>query len=519
VKEKKQQPKQEAPRQRKDKFNTEIIVNVHPLEKRVAVLEDNRLVELFVERKDKQNIVGNIYKGFVKDVLPGMGAAFIEIGLERTAFLHYSDIVTDFLDIFEDEKQRPRLNPKDSSQIGSLLKSGQEIVVQVHKGPIGSKGARLTGQISIPGKYLVLFPNKHKIAISRKIYSQNERSRIRNILTSLKDPDFGLIVRTEAEGCDEDDFRNEYNALAKTWKLTEKQIRHAKGPVCVFEENALENYLIRDLFGENVDRLVIDDKAFAHRIISHLEDFSPELLPNVEIYKEDSPIFDAWGIEKKIETVFHSRIYLPSGGNIRIEQTEALVAIDINTGSFTGKTHYEETIKKTNVEAAAEAARQIRLRDLSGVIIIDFIDMVNEQNKQEVLDTLRKGLKRDRAKNKVYGYTELGLVEVTRKRMRSTLIANFSDPCPLCNGSGRVVSKDTMLMRIHRWLNRSDYFVGNRRMRIVVNPELAAHIHTHESYFSAYKGQVDIETAADMRADQFKVLLLPGQEDITSRFS
>ncbi len=204
--------------------------------------------------------MGNIYKGIVKDVLPGMGAAFIEIGLERTAFLHYSDIVQDFLEIYEDEKPRKHLNPSDSSQIGKLLKPGQEIVVQVHKGPIGSKGARLTGQISVPGKYLVLFPNKNKIAISRKIYSQSERNRIRNLLNDIKDPEYGLIVRTEAEGNDEDDFRNEYKALAKTWRLIDKQLKYAKAPVCVFEENALENYLIRDLFGEHVDRLVIDDK-------------------------------------------------------------------------------------------------------------------------------------------------------------------------------------------------------------------------------------------------------------------
>lgn len=504
---------------KKDNFNTEIIVNVHPLEKRVAVLEDNRLVELFVERKDRQNIVGNIYKGTVKDVLPGMGAAFIEIGLDRTAFLHYSDIVHDFLDVFEQDKPRPRVNPSDSSQIGSLLKPGQEIVVQVHKGPIGSKGARLTGQISIPGKYLVLFPNKNKIAISRKIYSQSERNRIRNILTEIKNPNYGLIVRTEAEGCDEEEFRNEYNALAKTWRLTEKQIKYAKTPVCVFEENALENYLIRDLFGEHVDRLVVDEKVFYKRIISYLEDISPDLIPHVELYKEDSPIFDAWGIEKKIETVFHSRIYLPSGGNIKIEQTEALVAIDINTGSFTGKTHYEETIKRTNIEAAAECARQIRLRDLSGVIIIDFIDMISDANKNEVLDTLRKGLRRDRAKNKVYNFTDLGLVEVTRKRMRSTLIANFSDPCPFCNGSGRVISRDAMTMRIHRWLSRAEYFTKNTQLRIVVNPDLLAHIRAHDEYFVAFKDQIDFMPDKEARIDQFKVFKLPGMEDITSKFN
>lgn len=504
---------------RKDSVNTEIIVNVHALEKRVAVLEDNRLVELFVERKDHQNPVGNIYKGTVKDVLPGMGAAFIEIGLERTAFLHYSDIVQDFLELYEDEKPRKRLNPTDSSQIGKLLKPGQEIVVQVHKGPIGSKGARLTGQISIPGKYLVLFPNKNKIAISRKIYSQGERNRIRTILNDIKDPSYGLIVRTEAEGSDEDDFRNEYKALAKTWRLIEKQLKYAKGPVCVFEENALVNYLIRDLFGEHVDRLVIDDKSFYKDIVNQLQDISADLIPSVELYKEDSPIFDAWSIEKKIETIFHSRIYLPSGGNIKIEQTEALVAIDINTGSFTGKSHYEETVRKTNLEAAAECARQIRLRDLSGVIVIDFIDMNDDKAKAEVIDILRKGLRRDRAKNKVYPFTDLGMVEVTRKRMRATIMANFSEPCPFCNGSGRIISKEAVTMRVYRWLVRSEYFIRNKHLRILVHPDLLAHIKNHNEEFISYRDQIEFAEDSSIRVDQFKVFSLPGMEEITSKYS
>ena len=504
---------------RKDSVNTEIIVNVHALEKRVAVLEDNRLVELFVERKDHQNPVGNIYKGTVKDVLPGMGAAFIEIGLERTAFLHYSDIVQDFLELYEDEKPRKRLNPSDSSQIGKLLKPGQEIVVQVHKGPIGSKGARLTGQISIPGKYLVLFPNKNKIAISRKIYSQGERNRIRTILNDIKDPSYGLIVRTEAEGSDEDDFRNEYKALAKTWRLIEKQLKSAKGPVCVFEENALVNYLIRDLFGEHVDRLVIDDKSFYKDIVNQLQDISADLIPSVELYKEDSPIFDAWSIEKKIETIFHSRIYLPSGGNIKIEQTEALVAIDINTGSFTGKSHYEETVRKTNLEAAAECARQIRLRDLSGVIVIDFIDMNDDKAKAEVIDILRKGLRRDRAKNKVYPFTDLGMVEVTRKRMRATIMANFSEPCPFCNGSGRIISKEAVTMRVYRWLVRSEYFIRNKHLRILVHPDLLAHIKNHNEEFISYRDQIEFAEDSSIRVDQFKVYSLPGMEEITSKYS
>jgi ribonuclease G len=389
----------------------------------------------------------------------------------------------------------------------------------VHKGPIGSKGARLTGQISIPGKYLVLFPNKNKIAISRKIYSSGERNRIRSILSEIKDPAYGLIVRTESEGADEDDIRNEYKALAKTWCLIEKQLQYAKAPVCVFEENALENYLIRDLFGEHVDRLVIDDKAFHKNIISQLESISPDLIPSVQLYKEDSPIFDAWSIEKKIETIFHSRIYLPSGGNIKIEQTEALVAIDINTGSFTGKSHYEETVRKTNLEAAAESARQIRLRDLSGVIVIDFIDMTDEKAKNEVLEILRKGLKRDRAKNKVYPFTDLGMVEVTRKRMRATIMANFSEACPFCNGSGRIVSKDAVIMRIYRWLVRSEYFIKNKRLRIMVNPELLSHIKIHNEDFISYRDQIEFGEDSAIRVDQFRVFGLPGMEDVTSKYS
>jgi len=498
---------------------TEIIVNVHPLEKRVAVLEDNRLVELFVEKRNKQNIVGNIYKGTVKDVLPGMGAAFIEIGLERTAFLHYSDIVLDFLDLYETEHPRHRLNQNDSSQITKLLSPGQELVVQVHKGPIGSKGARLTGQISIPGKYLVFFPNKHKIAISRKISSSAEKSRIRNILNSLKQPNIGIIVRTEAEGCSEEDFTNEYNALAKTWHLVEKQLKHAKPPVCVFEENALENYLIRDLFGEHVDRLVVDDKAFAKSITCQLEELAPELVGKVEVYKEDSPIFDAWAIEKKIETIFHSRVYLPSGGNIKIEQTEALVAVDVNTGSFTGSSHYEETIKKTNIEAASEISRQIRLRDLSGVIIVDFIDMIDDSARQEVLDTLKSGLHRDRAKNKVYSFTNLGLVEITRKRMRTSLIANYSDPCSCCNGTGKVLSRDAIIMRIYRWLSRAEYFIKGQNLRIMVNPSVLETIKANPDYFLSYQQQIEFAEDPSMRQDGYKVYSLPEEKDITSKFT
>jgi ribonuclease G len=496
----------------------EIIINIHPFEKRVAILEDGKLVELFVEKKNKQNVVGNIYKGIVKDVLPGMGAAFIDVGLERTAFLHYSDIVVDFLDYFDAEQPRHHRHG-DSSKIGELLKPGQEIIVQVHKGPIGNKGARLTGQISIPGKYLVFFPNKNKIAISRKIASSAEKARIKGILNAIKDENVGLIVRTEAEGSSEEDFTNEYHALAKTWRLVEKQLKFVKPPECVFDENDLANTLIRDLFSSNVDRLVVDNKQFVKTLNAQLEDAAPELMNRIELYQEDSPIFDAFGIEKKIETIFQSRLYLPSGGNIRIEQTEALVAVDVNTGSFTGHSNYEETVKKTNIEAAIEIARQIRLRDLSGIMVLDFIDMAHDSSRDEVLNVLRKELRRDRAKNKVYPFGPLGLVEVTRKRMRPSLVLSYSEPCPNCNGTGKNLSRDAVVMRIHRWLSRSEYFIGNMNVRVVVHPNVRKFLLDHPDYMSSFKNRTEFVTDENLKPDQFKVYPQGEEKEITTKYN
>jgi len=497
----------------------ELIVNVHPHEKRVAILEDSKLVELYVEKQNRVNVVGNIYKGRVKDVLPGMGAAFIDIGVERTAFLHYSDIVVDFLEYFDSAEHVDKKKAGDSSKIGELLKPGQEIVVQVHKGPIGAKGARLTGQISIPGKYLVFFPNKERIAISRKISSPAEKSRIRAILNSVKDPHVGLIVRTDAEGCEEADFISEYNALAKTWRLVEKQIKFSTTPACVFDENNLVDTVIRDLFSAQVDRLVVDDKQYAKFLKARLEEITPDLADRVEVYQEDSPIFDAYGIEKKIEQIFQSRIYLPSGGNIQIEQTEALVAVDVNTGSFTGSGHYEQTVKKTNIEAAVEVARQIRLRDLSGIVVVDFIDMSEERSRQEVLDVLKREVKRDRAKTKVYPFGPLGLAEITRKRLRPSLLLSYSESCPYCNGTGKIMSRDAVLMKIYRWLSRAEYFIKDMKIRIFVHPNVKAFLIDHPDYFADFKQKFEFVTDEELKADTFRIMQLEEDRDITNKFN
>ncbi len=497
---------------------TEIIVNVHPLEKRIALMEDNQLVELFVEKDKNQNIVGNIYKGFVKDVLPGMGAAFIDIGLERTAFLHYSDIVMDFLDHFEGG-ETPELLPEESHRISELLKPGQEVIVQIQKGPLGSKGARLTGQISVPGKFLVFFPNKDKIAVSRKIHSPQEKQRIRTTLTNIKDPNVGLIVRTDGENCTDEEFYDEYKGLFKTWKYLERKIDRAKAPCCIFEESDLISILIRDLFSSKVDRLVIDNKDFRNQIIQRLKDNNPELCQRIEFYSEDTPIFDAYGIEKEIEKIFYSRIYLPSGGNIVIESTEALVAIDINTGSFTGHKNYESTVKQTNMEAAVEIARQVRLRNLSGIVIIDFIDMQDESSKHDVLEVLRKAFRRDRAKNKVYPFGPLGLVEVTRKRTRTNLMSAYYDHCPHCNGTGKILSGESILLKIDRWLQRAEYFINNQAIEIQVHPAIIQAFEAHPELIRQLKNNMRLVSNSEIDQDMFKVISQNEKKDITDKYN
>lgn len=496
-------------------MNIEIIINTHFYETRVAILENSKLVELFTEKKEQELLVGNIYKGIVKDVLPGMGAAFIDIGLNRTAFLHYKDINPNFL---PEKKRRIRLK-YDSSHIRKVIAPGQDIIVQVKKDPIGKKGARVTGKISIPGKFLVYIPHDSKIALSRKIVSQEEKARIKKILSNIKEKNTGLIVRTDTEGIDEEDFKQEYNGLAKTWKFLTKQMKHAKAPYCIFDENDLSYTLIRDLFNSSIERLVIDDKKMRRKIIGNLKDVSPDLINRIELYQEDSPIFDAYGIEKEIENIFKSRIKLPSGGNITIQQTEALVSIDVNTGSFTGRTTYDQTIKTTNMEAALEAARQIRLRDLSGIMVIDFIDMNNETDQEEVFQALKGSLKRDRAKNKVYPFSPLGLIEISRKRTRPSLLLTYSEQCPHCNGTGRMLSDDSVGVKISRWLQRAHYFIQNDPLKIVVPEKVKVFFDENPEVLSDFDNKLQIVADKKLKLDEFKIFSLKNNKELTSQYN
>ncbi len=490
----------------------ELIINIQKLEKRIAVLHDGNLVELYTETNDSENIVGNIYKGIVRNVLPGLGAAFVDIGVNRTALIHYSDLNFRFLDTNFSKKELTQ------EEIDKVLYPSQEIIVQVKKNPIGNKGARLTGHIHIPGKYIVLMPKKRNIAISKKITSSKDKQFLKSLIAQIKDKDVGIIIRTEAKNILEDEIKNEYKTLLRMWKLIEKQYNYAKAPVCLYNRNDISDTLVRDLFSAKIDRVVVDDKSFMESLQNRLKNINSELLTKIEYYSETTPIFDAYGIEKEIEKIFLRKIPLPSGGNITIDYTEAFTAIDVNTGKYIGSDNYSETIKKTNLEATEEIAKQIKLRDISGIIVVDFIDMTNQEDKDEVLKTLKKYLKNDKGKSKVYPFTNLGLVEISRKHLRQNIISRYSTKCPNCNGTGRIYTPKAILIRISRWLQRAEFFIRKEKVTVYVNPFITITDKEKKMFFPDYQN-VDIKPDNLLHYDEFKVILNKNGKDITSEYN
>ncbi len=464
---------------REESVFTEIIVNASPNETRVAILEDHYLVEFLAERAESARQVGDIFKGRVNAVLPGMQAAFIDIGLEKTAFLHVSDMVIpdeDSIDTMSDENRgdlRARKVPRGVS-IEGLLKKGQEIMVQVTKEPIGTKGSRVTTQISIAGRYVVLMPGIPHVGISRKIENREERSRLRGMIKELLPPDMGLIVRTVGGGKQKRQFASDIRYLTQMWKKIQKGYKSQACPSVIHKEVGLTTGLIRDLFNERVDRVIIDSPKEYKQIIQYLNNTSVDLVDRVHLYKEETPVFDAYEIENEIEKALGLKIWLKAGGYLILDQAEALVAIDVNTGRYTGEKNQEETIFRTNMEAAKEIGRQLRLRDIGGIIVIDFIDMEKESNREKVLETLRGALKRDRSRTKTFRVSELGLVEMTRQRVRPSLLHYFSTHCPHCSGTGKILSLPALAMKVERIMKRVSIYCGEKKIELRLNPELGA---------------------------------------------
>jgi ribonuclease G len=467
----------------------QLVINDLEHETRVALVEDGTIAELFIERKDESDIASNIYKGKVKRVLPGMQAAFVDIGLEQAAFIYVNDLVFSRSEEFEkffinnhdqnheedelNNKVQEVLQIKNEFKIEDLIVEGQEIMVQVAKAPMGTKGARATGYISIPGRFLVLMPNVDHIGVSRRIEDDAERKRLRKLVLEIKSDDFGYIVRTAAEGIQQEKLISEMAFLNNIWQNILKKYQKSAPSRLIHQELTVSLRAVRDLLTHEVEKLIIDSKSGYDSIISFLDNFMPGMKNSVEFYDGFEPIFDAYNLEGDISRALKRKVWLKSGGYIVIEQTEALSAIDVNTGRFVGKHNLEETILKTNLEAVKEIAYQIRLRDLGGIIIIDFIDMEKKINQEKVYKALLEALKKDRSKTHILPMSDLGLIQMTRKRIKKPLNRFLCEPCFYCDGEGYLISKRTICYNIYREILRGAQDMNGSTCTLRVNPEIA----------------------------------------------
>jgi ribonuclease G len=415
----------------------EMLISHDSSETRVGVLEDDRLVEFYIERA-KRSVVGNIYLARVRDVLPGMQAAFVDIGLEKNAFLYVDEVVSP--EGLEDVPRR---------EIQQLLKPDQQVMVQVLKDPMGTKGARVTTDVTLPGRFIVLMPYSDFVGISRKL-PDDERERLHAIVSGAAPAGVGLIVRTAASGASEKDLLSDLEFLQRLWKRVQHQATEALAPEVIYTEMDLALRFVRDVFSDDFRRLLVDDRATYEKVVSFLKKTSPQLVRHVSLYRERISLFDYFGANEQIEAVLDRVVRLPSGGYIAIDQTEALTAIDVNTGSFTGRKSLEDTILRTNMEAAEEVVRQLRLRDIGGIIVIDFIDMEDAANRADVFKRLNEWLERDRTKTRAVEISRLGLVEMTRKNVTDGLYNVLTEPCPTCKGQGRILSEATRRIMVER---------------------------------------------------------------------
>ena len=451
----------------------EILVNVEAKEKRVAILEDKVLEELYIERVGQESLVGNIYKGRVKTVVPGMGAAFIDLGLGKDGFLHISDVVGPP----EDYEEAVAKEYRREAQIGDLVKKGQETLVQVIKAPIGTKGVRLTTYISLPARYLVLMPTEPQLGVSRRIEDESERKRLRKILEELKIPKgMGAIVRTAGQGKQRREFVRDLRYLIKLWRRIEHRSKRSPTPSLIHKELDLVLRVIRDSFTEATDRLIVDWKDEYKKISRFLRLLVPRFESKLRLHQGDIPLFEKYDLEKELVRTFNKKAILKSGGYILIEPTEAMVVIDVNTGRYVGKKRQEETVTKINCEACWAIARQVRLRNIGGIIVIDFIDMAENRNRQKVLNTLKEALKRDRAKVDVLPFSEIGLVELTRQRQGPSLASALYEPCPYCGGSGSVKSAATLSIETLRNIRAQLSQTGKKKVIVLTNPKVASRI-------------------------------------------
>ena len=506
-------------------MNKEIFINESMGETRIAIQENNQLVEVYVEKQDNHRMVGNVYKGKVENVLPGMQAAFVDIGYDLNAFLPFSEIGSDEYIIEESGGKKGKNNKNfkyDNIEVD--LKKDQEIYVQVIKEPFAGKGPRVTTEVALPGRLLVLVPNANYIGISKKIWDKFERRRLKKVAQRLRVQNVGVIIRTVAEGKSEQHIENDFNQLIDNWNKIENKADHESAPALVYEDLETASSVVRDLLTPDVEKIIIDSKRLFKKTQKYLEDVSPSLLDRLELYKLKSPLFESFGIESEIEKLMRPKAWLKSGAYLIIEKTEAMVVVDVNSGRFVGKKLHEENSLKINLEAAREVARQLRLRDLSGLIVIDFIDMKFEENRKKVYHELRRELKRDRAKVAVAPITEFGLLEMTRQRIRVSLLDSMSEECPTCHGSGRIISQETLVTRIDHWLRRYKSRHRSLRLQLELHPQNAEYLSGEKKH--VLRGlmwqnfvHLKIIEKIELAQDEFRFLRTKDGKDVTDEMS
>ena len=587
----------------------EILINATPRETRVAIIEDDQLVELLVDRPDNRRMVGDIYVGRVDAVQPGLMAAFVSIGTEKSAFLHASDLVFDEGgdddDDDEEDDEEEKSDPHDAADAGAegestvvasteapspgrgsergerrrrgrgrggegnrdalaaeakdadkedrkidaaappnglrgagrrgrvaappiqdMLKKGQEIVVQVTKEPISTKGPRVTAQVSLAGRFLVYMPfAPRRVGVSRKIGERSVRSKLREMVQAVLPKDAGgVIVRTVGEEVTQETFQREIETLVGQWKRIQKKTRFVRPPSLIHRESSLTRSLIRDLFSAKVDSVTVDSRQVYNEIVEYLKGIAPELLDRVKLYEAQVPLFDKAEIEQEIRDLFKRRCDLPSGGYLIIEPTEALVSVDVNSGRYTGKKDPEKAILRTNTEAAREVARQLRLRDLGGIIVCDFIDMETKSNRDRILQELRQHLGRDRARTKAFAVSDLGLIEMTRQRVRQSHLQSMTEPCPTCHGTGRIFTPETVIRRVERSVRR--IVVEGKRDHLIVrlHPDVALYLLEQEQEFASKLAKsagfgVDVRDDPLLNPDEFKLLVKGAGRDVTQQYA
>jgi ribonuclease G len=538
----------------------EIIINAADNETRIAITEDGRLAEIFVENPNKEKMVGDIYLGRVAKVMSGIKAAFIDLGLGQDGFLHFSDIgrrfeeysamLSDESDDEEEEEagvaletetaapegapapppreHRPPPRPQQEGQRHAPpkeihLEKGQEIIVQITKEPVGKKGVRVTSEVSLAGRYLVLLPFDGKVGISKKISSFKEKRRLRRIVQSLLPEGFGVIIRTVAEGKEEDALKTDLQDLITTWREIEQSVKSEKAPALLYKDMATTSSVIRDLFSNEVNRVIVDSKKLHKEIRAYIKYHSPQLVDKIELHRDRVPIFDTYGIEKEIESSLTRKVWLKSGGYIIIDQTEAMVVIDVNSGRYAAKREQEQNSLRTDLEAAREITRQLRLRDIGGIIVCDFIDLDDERNKRKVFEELKKEFRKDRAKVTVLPMTEFGLVQITRQRIRQNIVHSFTEPCPSCGGTGLVRSKTSTLNQLERWVSRFRSETGEKRLVIRVNPELAlllksGTISRLRKMMLRHLVWITLDADTAVPPGEFRCLSVKQDKDITDQF-